>query len=52
MYALPMESWFRLAIWLVLGLVLYFVYGKKNSKLQHGQTVVPKDPIDPLNPLQ
>ncbi len=35
MYSLPGESWFRLAIWLVLGLVIYFVYGKKHSKLNH-----------------
>ena len=34
MYALPAESWARLAIWLGLGLVIYFVYGKKHSKLQ------------------
>jgi APA family basic amino acid/polyamine antiporter len=50
MYALPMESWFRLAIWLALGLLIYFVYGKNNSKLQKGKVVVPKDPVDPLNP--
>lgn len=36
MYALPIESWGRLAIWLALGLLIYFVYGKKNSKLQKG----------------
>lgn len=34
MYALPTESWLRLAIWLLVGLAIYFVYGKKNSKLQ------------------
>lgn len=33
MYSLPIESWFRLAIWLGLGLAIYFGYGKKNSKL-------------------
>ncbi|HVG11960.1 MAG TPA: amino acid permease [Flavisolibacter sp.] len=36
MYALPVESWARLAIWLALGLLIYFVYGKNNSKLQKG----------------
>lgn len=50
MYALPMESWFRLGIWLALGLLIYFVYGKYNSKLQHGRVVLPEDPVDPLNP--
>ncbi len=33
MYSLPIESWYRLAIWLALGLAIYFFYGKKNSKL-------------------
>jgi APA family basic amino acid/polyamine antiporter len=50
MYALPMESWLRLAVWLALGLVIYFIYGRHNSKLQHGQMVLPRDPVDPLNP--
>lgn len=36
MYALPAESWFRLSIWLALGLIIYFVYGKKNSNLRIG----------------
>jgi APA family basic amino acid/polyamine antiporter len=33
MYSLPFESWMRLFIWMALGVVIYFVYGKKNSKL-------------------
>lgn len=33
MISLPGESWERLAIWLGLGLVIYFVYSKKHSKL-------------------
>lgn len=52
MYALPVESWARLGIWLALGLLIYFVYGRNNSKLQQGKVVVPKDPVDPLNPLK
>ena len=51
MYALPAESWARLAIWLGIGLLIYFVYGKRNSKLRGGKTVLPKDPVDPLNPI-
>jgi len=34
MYSLPGESWIRLGIWLLLGFVIYFAYGKKNSKLR------------------
>jgi APA family basic amino acid/polyamine antiporter len=33
MYALPVETWYRLLGWMALGVVLYFVYGKKHSKL-------------------
>jgi APA family basic amino acid/polyamine antiporter len=33
MAGLPIESWERLGVWLVLGLVIYFIYGKRNSKL-------------------
>ncbi len=31
---LPKEAWERFAIWLVIGLALYFVYGYRNSKLR------------------
>lgn len=33
MLGLPKESWERLAIWLGLGLIIYFAYSKKNSKI-------------------
>lgn len=32
MASLPIESWERLAAWLLLGLVIYYFYGKKHSK--------------------
>jgi APA family basic amino acid/polyamine antiporter len=34
MLALPWPTWERLMIWMALGLVIYFVYGRKNSKLR------------------
>ena len=33
MFSLEIESWYRLGIWLLLGIVIYFFYGKKHSKL-------------------
>lgn len=35
MTSLPLESWGRLAIWLGLGFLIYFTYGKKNSVLNN-----------------
>ena len=31
MYSLPGESWIRLAIWMALGVIIYFAYSKKHS---------------------
>jgi len=44
MYALPVESWWRLAIWLIIGVAIYFTYGKNNSKLRNPGKYPPKDP--------
>ncbi len=34
MYSLPTESWIRLAIWMVLGIVIYFAYSRKHSHVR------------------
>ncbi|GGH15641.1 amino acid permease [Sphingobacterium alkalisoli] len=34
MASLPLESWERLAIWMIIGVVIYFLYGKKHSVLR------------------
>jgi APA family basic amino acid/polyamine antiporter len=34
MLGLPASAWERFAIWMVLGLILYFVYGFKHSRLR------------------
>ena len=36
MYGLPIETWERLAIWMVIGLVIYFAYGRSRSKIGAG----------------
>jgi APA family basic amino acid/polyamine antiporter len=34
MYGLPVHAWERFAVWLMIGLVLYFGYGYRNSRLR------------------
>jgi len=31
MFSLPTENWYRLFIWMAIGLVIYFLYGRKHS---------------------
>jgi APA family basic amino acid/polyamine antiporter len=32
MFSLPKENWLRLGVWLVIGLIIYFSYGRKHSR--------------------
>jgi APA family basic amino acid/polyamine antiporter len=36
MAALPWDTWLRLLIWLALGMMIYFLYGIKHSRVQSG----------------
>jgi len=38
MIALPWRTWERLIIWFVIGMVIYFFYGVRRSKLAHPST--------------
>lgn len=61
MFSLPAENWLRLLIWLGIGLVIYFCFGRRHSKLArhlahelsvHGvvpSTSLATDVEDPLN---
>jgi basic amino acid/polyamine antiporter, APA family len=43
MIPLPLDTWLRLAVWLVIGLAIYFLYGIKHSKLR--STPAASDPV-------
>ncbi|MGQ0657743.1 MAG: amino acid permease [Chromatiales bacterium] len=38
MLALPLVTWIRFAVWLIIGLVFYFAYSMRHSKLASAQT--------------
>lgn len=33
MYSLPLDTWIRLLVWLAIGLLIYFLYGKSHSRI-------------------
>jgi APA family basic amino acid/polyamine antiporter len=42
MVSLPPDTWIRLVVWLVIGLIVYATYGRKHSLVQSGRaTAVP-----------
>ncbi len=36
MSGLPLDTWIRLVVWLIIGFVIYFTYGVKHSRLRNG----------------
>jgi len=45
MLGLPLETWIRLAIWLALGQVIYFAYGRQRSHLRNA-VIAENSPVD------
>ncbi|MCX5127404.1 amino acid permease [Streptomyces sp. NBC_00347] len=41
MLNLPAETWLRFGIWMVIGFVVYFLYGKQHSRLGRGEGMTP-----------
>jgi len=44
MCGLPRDTWARLIVWMVIGLVIYFAYGHRNSRLHPGGSGKPDAP--------
>src|SRR5437660_184531 len=47
MLSLPVLTWLRLVVWLVIGLLIYFLYSVRHSKLRRGIEVGPTEDIPP-----
>lgn len=41
MAGLPLDTWLRLIIWLVIGLAIYFIYGRNHSILRNRSVAMP-----------
>lgn len=49
MLSLPVETWIRFFVWLVIGLVIYFLYSVRHSKLRGGEdTGITEDQPPPI----
>lgn len=55
MFSLPNENWVRLFVWLGLGLVVYFAYGRRHSVMRHahaGEDAYPRHVDSELTPAE
>jgi APA family basic amino acid/polyamine antiporter len=49
MLSLPILTWLRFVGWLIIGMVIYFLYSKGHSRLQHGSDEGPtEDTVPPI----
>jgi APA family basic amino acid/polyamine antiporter len=46
MLDLDRDTWIRFLVWLAIGLAIYFVYGRRHSRLRRGEAVNPEAEFD------
>jgi APA family basic amino acid/polyamine antiporter len=47
MASLPFTTWVRFGVWILVGLVIYFAYGRRHSLLQQGRPTNPEAELPP-----
>jgi APA family basic amino acid/polyamine antiporter len=43
MVSLPLSTWIRLFVWLIIGMVIYFLYSRKHSRVQQALAAARRD---------
>jgi basic amino acid/polyamine antiporter, APA family len=43
---LDRDTWIRFVVWLVIGLVIYVLYGRRHSRLRRGEVINPEAQLD------
>jgi APA family basic amino acid/polyamine antiporter len=43
MFALPFDTWIRLLVWMAIGLLIYFLYGRSHSRVGNAPEFAPGD---------